>query len=256
MYYSNVIVDNVVRKVPEIFCFDKRDEKAFSKRTAADEHFVEGAFPVEPVYWEVDGRNASISSHRGAGATGIVHGAGGGLVLQLNTGARYESFIERRYQAGSMPVKAEKGTVLDNLEARSLWPNVADNVTGPVLNAKGSVENRAALEDFVKAGKHMHGLAARLIALGLEHALCPFNTRTRVRNAAASYWCTGKYRSDSITYSLQNTQSILDWAYPGGVGRENDPTAVVWVGAAEKLRGMSLISRIMDHGGPIYNQET
>jgi hypothetical protein len=256
MYYSNIVVDNVVRKIPEIFNFHKSDEKAFSKKTKSDEELVDEPFPVEPVYWPIDEDNASVVGFRGAGATCMVHGAGDGIVIQLNTGAAYESFMERRYMQGSVAVSAQSGTVLDNLDARSLWPNVSDNVCGPKLSNKEGAAADAAMQKHVDEGKHVEGVAARLLALALEHSLVPFTQRTRIRNAAASYWCTGKYRSDAIVYSLQNTQAILDWSTPGGVGKDNDPTAVVWVGPADKTRGMSLLSRMMDQGGPILLQES
>ncbi len=37
---------------------------------------------------------------------------------------------------------------------------------------------------------------------------------------------------------------------------EHDPTVVVWVGNATKLKGMSLLSRIMDEGSPIMLQDS
>lgn len=254
MYFSNVAIDSVVQKLPEIFNFSEISKEVFKGITRSDETLSDAPFPVEPVYWPEQEAAANISSHRGAGASAIVHGGGDGLVVQLNTGRPYASFHERRYLQGMVPVQPASMTVLDVLQGRNLWPNAADSVMGPHMVVGSAAENAATMEKFVRDGHHVEGVAARLLALGLEHALVPFRTRSRVRNAAACYWCTGKYRSDAIIYSLQNVQAVLEWASPNGVGMDNDPTVVVWVGAAEKVRGMSLLSRIMDVGGPMYGQ--
>lgn len=256
MYYSNVVVDGVVTKLPEIFNFTQADEKEFSKITKSDDALSDTPFPVETVFWPEDAPLGRIDSFRGTGATAIVHGGGDGLVVQLNTGVMYESFMERKYMQGSMPVTKVTDSVLDMLSSRTLWANVEDGVSGPMLGNFDSAQNEAAMADMVAKGEHVMGVAARLVVLAIEHALTPFTQRTRVRNAAACYWCTGKYRSDAIVYSLQNTQALLSWAAPGGIGKENDPTAVVWVGPADKRRGMALLSRLMDRGGPIQGQRS
>jgi hypothetical protein len=256
MYFSQVVVDSVVKSVPEIFNFVAAEADQYHKKTKIDEELTEDGFPVEPVYWPRGRGVANVVGFRGHGAMAVVHGNQDGMVVTLGTGAPYESFLERDLLTGTQAIKAESNTVLGDLSARSLWPNVEDNVRGPMFEGLSEAARRANMEQFVKEGKHVEGVAARLLALALEHALVPFTVRTRIRNANACYWCTGKYRADNIIYSLQNVQAINAWSSPGGVGNEHDPTAVVWVGDATKIRGMALLSRIMDAGGPIYMQES
>jgi hypothetical protein len=186
----------------------------------------------------------------------IVHNGTSGLCIDLRTGVVYDSFFERRYLASFRAVTKQTNSVLSVLPSRSLFQGVEGNIFAPAM---GEFETESAAvsayQQFVLEGHHVEGVAARLLALGLEHALVPFTQRTRVRNANASYWFVGKYKSDSVTLSIQNAQQLDRWANPGMVGTEHDPTVVVWVGNATKVRGMSLLSRIMDEGGPILLQD-
>lgn len=256
MYISNAVIDAVTRSVPEVFNLNPEQVKVFKKITKVDSALTEDGFPVEPVYWPDQAAVPNVVGYRGAGAISLVEGNGDGLVVVLGTGTDYGSFMERSLLRGTRSVSTQPGTVLDNLQARCLWPNVADNVRAPTFEGATETNANGHMAEFVNEGKHVEGVAARLVALALEHALVPFTTRTRIRNATACYWCTGKYRSDNILYSLQNVQAINEWATPGGVGQEHDPTVVVWVGDATKVRGMALLSRIMDVGGPMYGQES
>jgi hypothetical protein len=255
MYFSQLVIDNVVQPVPEIFNFNGAQAEQYKKQTSLDNVLDEGGFPVEPVLWPNGAANPTVRGFRGNGAIALVEGNGDGLMVPLGTGVPFDSFMERKLLQGTQQVKAQSGTVMSDLGARCLWPNVADNVRAPSFGQSSEAAESAAMSIFVKEGRHVEGVAARVLALALEHALVPFTMRTRVRNANACYWHTGKYRSDNITYSLQNVQAIDAWASPGGVGQEHDPTVVVWVGDATKVRGMALLSRIMDQGGPIYLQE-
>jgi len=255
MYFSNVVIDRVAQKLPEIFNFNEDQPGAFKKKDVTDAGLKDSGFPVEPVLWPSYMAPACIEAKRGNGALAVVHGGGDGLVVQLNTGTLYDSFVERMYLQGAVTVNAQTGSVLDGLEARSMWTNVADNVTAPIMGGAVGPAADAALGKFVKGGKHVEGLAARLVALALEHALVPFTTSTRIRNAAACYWCTGKARSDGVTYSLQSIQALAEWTAPDTIGEEIETSVVVWVGNADRTMGMSLLSRIMDEGGPMLGEE-
>jgi hypothetical protein len=57
-----------------------------------------------------------------------------------------------------------------------------------------------------------------------------------------------------MTYCLQTAHALQQWTSPAAVGQDNDPAAVVWCGNNSSTRGMALLSRIMDAGGPIHNE--
>lgn len=252
MYFSNATVNGMIEQLPELFNYRKSDDDLFKKRTKIDEDFDDGTFPVEPVLWGFGAHNAQVVGFRGAGAIAMVVGTDDGLIVKLNVGDEYPSFLGRRYLQATTHAVAQSGTVLGELGGRTLWPTIADGVSAPKIG-RGT---DADFLEFVGSGAHVEDVAARLVALALEHSLVKFTQRTRIRNAAASYWCTGKYRSDGIVYSLQNVQAISQWASPGAVGQVHDPQHVIWVGDASRVHGMSLLSRIMDVGGPLLMQES
>lgn len=257
MYVANLNVGGNILKIPEIFSFLQADATNFSKITKSDEALNEDGFPVEPVYWPTQEGTAFREYYRGNGAVSIVRAHDDGLMIDLRAGVIYDSFFERKYVRGLVKVEKKTATVLADMKGRNLFSNVEDHVYAPIPDGRLSeADIGATLQLFVEEGRHVEGVAARLLALGLEHALVPFTQRTRVRNANASYWCTGRYRNDAITFSIQNTQQLLNWASPGVAGQEQDPVAVVWVGTADRVRGMSLLSRIMDEGGPMMMQES
>jgi hypothetical protein len=250
MYFSNLVVDGVAKRLPELFNCLKQDEPQFKKITKTDDDLTYDRLPNEPVYWPEQSPNARVSSYRSTGAFAVVHGGGDGLLIKLNVGVGYESFMERKYMGQTVIPHVQSGTVLAEVQGRSFLPNVLDNLTAPRLG--GGTD--ADLAMHVEKGHHVEGVAARLVALALEHSLVPFTQRTRIRNAASCYWCLPRYRNDAIRYSLQNTHAALAWASVGAVGEENDPKVVIWVADAAKTRGMSLLSRIMDAGGPMRMQ--
>jgi len=256
MYFSNAVIDRVVEKLPEVFNFHSEVTGALLKETWADADLGKQAFPVEPVVWPVKMGAATIESRRGHGAIAIVHGGGSGLVVQLNNGVKHASFSEAKYVGATMHVTTQSGTVLDGLEVEGLWSSVADNIQAPKLSNLDGCAADVELEQFVREGKHVEGVAARIIALALEHALVPFTRRTKVRNAASCYWCVGRTRGDGINYSVPSPQELGQWSAPHRLGRDSTPTAVVWVGAAHKVKGMALLSRIMDAQGPLMLQQS
>jgi len=251
MYFSNVAVNGVIERLPELFNFKEEDAREFTQKVIPGGTDNQVPFPVEPTLWPDDEPNATSVAYRGAGAMALVHGGGDGLIIKLNTGVPYGSFTGRRYLEATVHAVAQTGSVLGELSSRTLWSSISDGVTAPKLGSGTDAD----LKDFVDRGKHVEDVAARLVALAIEHALVPFTQRTRLRNAAASYWCTAKYRSDNIIYSVQHSQALLDWTTCGAVGTEQDPRCVIWVGDARKLRGMSLLSRIMDQNGPVMLQD-
>jgi len=251
MYFSNAVVNGVVERLPGLFNFKEEEARDFAKKIIPGDTDNQVPFPVEPTLWPTDAHNATSVAYRGAGAMALVHGGGDGLIIKLNTGVPYSSFCGRRYLEATVHAVAQTGSVLGELSSRTLWSSISDGVTAPKLGSGTDAD----LKDFVDRGKHVEDVAARLISLAVEHTLVPFTQRTRLRNAAASYWCTAKYRSDNIIYSVQHSQALLDWTTSGAVGTEQDPRCVVWVGDARKLRGMSLLSRIMDQNGPIMLQD-
>jgi hypothetical protein len=139
----------------------------------------------------------------------IIHNGSDGLCVDLRTGVVYDSFFERRYLASTRLVSKQTNCVLAGLPSRNLFQCVEGDICAPAM---GSFDTEsaaaAAYHQFVQDGHHVEGVAARLLALGLEHALVPFTQRTRVRNANASYWFVGKYRSDGVTLSIQNAHQL------------------------------------------------
>lgn len=251
MYISNLVVDSVTKKLPELYNCVGYNDGELEKVVKKEEDYTDGDWPMESVYWPIDQVGPRAAGLRGAGAYAVVFGAGSALLVKLKTGVKYPSFVEKKYLKGMVKAVPVSGSVVSDMRGRSFWPNVADNIYAPRIG-RGT---EAEFEEFVGKGRACEGVAARVVALALEHALVPFVNRTRIRNAAASYWCLGRYRSDNITFSIQNAQAALTWASPNLVGEENGPKAVVWVGDASKVRGMALLSRLYDAGGPMHQEK-
>jgi hypothetical protein len=251
MYISNLIVDAAVKPLTKLFAPGAYGSDEIQGLKLAGTEWETEDFSKEPVYWPVGAPIAHRRYLRGHGAMAYLTGGGAQMVITLRTGLPIPAFMERDYVSSQRRVVPQAGSVVSNLKGRSFWSNVEDNIFAPAIG--GGEE--ADYVDFVKQGRHAEGAAARLCALALEHGLVPFGTRVRVRNAAACYWCLGRYRSDNITFSLQNTQAAMSWSSPNRVGADNDPTCVIWVGDATKRRGMALLSRLFDAGGPIAGQE-
>lgn len=251
MYLANILVDSGIKVLTRLFCPGLYDED-ISKQITPSSSLPLNIVDADAVYWPTNTPNGDISSWRAHGAISVVEAAGDALVLDLGTSAPYGAFLEREYLGGVTRAEVQPGCVFGNLKGRSFFGNVSDNIYAPSIGTCTAAEYTA----FVTDGKHAQGVAARVVAFAIEHALAEFTSRLRVRNAAACYWSLAKYRQDNINFSLQNAGVAGQWSSPMVVGAENDPTAVLWVGPAVHVRGMSLLSRIMDAGGPLYGQRS
>jgi hypothetical protein len=250
MYFGNISIDTGVQPLARIFDIASYSADGFNERVQDEPYAATSYYSSEPVYWPDYSPTADIRYMRGFGAMAHVQGGTGGLLLNLNPNSPYPTVLERDYLGGVVHVTAQPNSVVADLKGRSFWGNVADNIRAPMLG-KGDEATMAA---FVAKGGHAEGVCARVLAFALEHALCPFSTRLRVRNAAACYWCLGRYRSDGITFSIQDTQGAMPWSSPSVVGEENEPVATIWVDTAKQIKGMALLSRIYDVGGPVFGQ--
>jgi hypothetical protein len=257
MYISKLAVDGLYLDLTRIFdpaSYEmggvgelgfKRDEKINPEANSI-------SFSPEPAFWVDGAGTASVTHVRGRGAMVGIQGGNDAILLNLNPFVAVPSVLDRDYCPTLRKVSAQPNSVAAKLKGRSFWGNVEDDVKAPTIG-KGTEADYSA---FVKKGRHAHGAAARVLAVALEHALAPIPGRLRVRNAAECYWCLGRYRTDGIVYSMQNTAAASRWSSPTLVGRENDPTCSLWVGSAQKTKGMALFSRLYDAGGPFYGHRS
>jgi len=119
-----------------------------------------------------------------------------------------------------------------------------------------SGKTNAERRDYVVSGKAVAGLVARLAAIALKHALVPFTTRLRPKNASACVWFTSKYRQDGVIHSIQDVTSLGNWLMANREGADNTPMFCIYAGQGNFPRGMALLSRICDAGGPIRNERS
>jgi hypothetical protein len=242
------IMDKAV-KLPDLSHCTLDKDDTLIKETKTDDGYKTGWWPAMTACRPKESRNLPlphILHARAHGGMALVTGFGNGLLLKLNTASEYPSFLERQYLARTIRVRAAPGTVAADLKARSFWPSLEDNMSAPRIGEGIDAD----FAEFVAAGKPVEGVAARVLALALEHALVPFRNRTRVKKAAACYYCS----APDLTFSMKNVQAAMRWTSPGKLGRDVDPRAVVYVGDAKKVKGMSLLSRVYDAGGPLYQE--
>lgn len=97
----------------------------------------------------------------------------------------------------------------------------------------------AALSAHVGSGKHVEGVAARVIAFALEHALVPFTTPLRPRKATACYWCVCKsHYNDGMRFSLQALGDVLLWMNKSEVCRVDwQQSKYAWYGTLVQDHG-------------------
>lgn len=198
----------------------------------------------------IAGVGASIQSVWGTSPMSSVSFGGMGFVIGFKPGVHYSTFVEVQYTHQLAHVSAQPNSVLQAVGSRSIVEPLREAMYAPTEAG----ETDAARYEFVANGKHVDGLLARLAAFALSHALLGFTTRTRPRNATVSYFCTAKYRQDNIVHCLQDAGALTPFIRHGALGADTGPLFAVYVGDGSKERGMSLLSRICDAGGPMAQQ--
>lgn len=248
MYLYNLKIDGGVKALPPLFSAGPEDVAAMRKERDALTLGARPLFDNQPAHWPVHWPAPNRAYWRSSGAAAVLRASDSSLLINLSANRARKSVIEQEYVAATIKVNPMADSILADVGSRNLWSTIAPSVHSPIT---GSDVDRLL---FVQSGRHVEGVVARLAAIAVEHSLCPFRTRVRVRNAAACYWCTTKYRHDNIVHSIQDANALSFWAAPAAIGDELEFNAVVWCGDAKAARGMALLSRLADAGGPFHNE--
>jgi len=248
----NIFRDGAVHAPKRIF------DVNFMRKMVSAKHPVisteAAAFELPEHSWAStqDGVRATCRGVRSTGAFARLQHDTIDLMINLDPGSKYPSFVESCYVSATSRCTVQTASVLKQCAPKSFIGNVTSALNAP--SQAGANDTERGL--LVRSGKLVAGLMARLAALALEHSLVPFTTRLRPRNAASCFWAMNKYKQDGMVYCLQDVNSLMGFLHRGNPGADVDPLFVVYCGLAPHLKGMALLTRLCDAGGPIAGERS
>lgn len=101
------------------------------------------------------------------------------------------------------------------------------------------------------AAQSARGVGGASRGSGGPAALVPFRHRVRAKKARSSYLCLLRHKENGITHTIQNMQELSVWATPDWE-QDSRVRFCVFTGASRQRKGMALLSRICEPGGPLY----
>lgn len=206
-----------------------------------------GTLNSDGAYTDADQPAEFVQIGRNTGIT-IVRENGMGFCINTKPGFAYEWSDHGTSSRGCTRIDVQSGSVVDHLPHRNIIGTMLKDLQRPTVHASTA----GALATVIESGLMLAGLVDFLAAFIVQVSIEPPNTPVRVRTANSCYFMQNKDPRGDMNYCIRDAQGLAPWLESASADRVWDGLYLVDVGPADLTRGMALLSRLCDEGGPLY----